>query len=264
MNDAILTQMDFLMLCLCLALIPLVYSMSPDMDAQAGPLPRQRTKALLTMDTPLSGRPQLVGTEENATKDSEVSGAGATCPEVTVTRKILNEGFHRHLVSQVTIAGFPGPVNGCKVLFKEMLPNGLYLDPYQLASLQEHNLTEVREALPVRYEGPGHSIRPGDLVLTKVLERSSCLAPRWRGPLQVLLVTQTAVRVSGRKNCIHATHTKKIPHLVPYNTEETQPLISTATNDPEAVNRIKSASETLPEPVGSGETAILPPHSPTS
>ncbi|XP_069474184.1 phosphatidylinositol-glycan biosynthesis class X protein isoform X3 [Ambystoma mexicanum] len=107
MNDAILTQMDFLMLCLCLALIPF-------------------------------------------------SGAGATCPEVTVTRKILNEGFHRHLVSQVTIAGFPGPVNGCKVLFKEMLPNGLYLDPYQLASLQEHNLTEAVLPDIVDVEAPAY------------------------------------------------------------------------------------------------------------
>ncbi|XP_069486378.1 vomeronasal type-2 receptor 26-like [Ambystoma mexicanum] len=39
------------------------------------------------------------------------------------------------------------------------------------------DFNEVRKALPVRYEGPGHSIRPGEWVLIKAFERASCLAP---------------------------------------------------------------------------------------
>ncbi|XP_069510846.1 RING finger protein unkempt homolog isoform X2 [Ambystoma mexicanum] len=94
-------------------------------------------------------------------------------------------------------------------------------------------------------------------------ERLSCLAPRWRGPYQVLLVTQTSVRVAGRKNWIHATHTKRIPQPVPYNTEDTESLCNAVTNVPETATTDKRVSETVPELVRPDKTAILSPHSPT-
>lgn len=72
-----------------------------------------------------------------------ISDIWATCPEVTVTREILNEGFHRDLVSRVKFIGLSEHVENCKVMFQEKVPSGLYIDPYQLSSLQEHNITEA-------------------------------------------------------------------------------------------------------------------------
>ena len=39
--------------------------------------------------------------------------------------------------------------------------------------------------------------------------RRLCLEPRWRGPLQVILVTNTSVKCEGLPNWIHAAHTQK-------------------------------------------------------
>ncbi|XP_069500081.1 histone deacetylase 11 isoform X2 [Ambystoma mexicanum] len=72
-------------------------------------------------------------------------------------------------------------------------------------------IKQVQEALPVRYTGPGHALEPGSWVLIKNFERKTALAPRWRGPHQVLLATQTAIWVGGRKAWIHATHAKRFP-----------------------------------------------------
>ncbi|XP_069467988.1 actin-binding LIM protein 1 isoform X14 [Ambystoma mexicanum] len=112
--------------------------------------------------------------------------------------------------------------------------------------------------------GPGHSLQPGDWILLKSFDRASCLAPRWRGPYQVLLVTQTAVRVGGRRHWIHGSHTKRIPHPVPYDTEDAEPLSDIETNIPETADGGKRVSEAVPEVVRPDKTAILPPCSPTA
>ncbi|XP_069475536.1 uracil-DNA glycosylase isoform X4 [Ambystoma mexicanum] len=70
---------------------------------------------------------------------------------------------------------------------------------------------QVQEALQMRYTGPGHSLEPGSWVLIRNFERKTALAPRWRGPYQVLLARQTAIRVDGRKAWIHATHARRFP-----------------------------------------------------
>lgn len=70
---------------------------------------------------------------------------------------------------------------------------------------------QVHETLPNKSEGPGHLLQPGDWVVTKNFQREKNLEPRWKGPVQVLLATRTAVRVTKRKNWVHATHCKKVP-----------------------------------------------------
>ncbi|XP_067394790.1 phosphatidylinositol-glycan biosynthesis class X protein isoform X1 [Emydura macquarii macquarii] len=67
----------------------------------------------------------------------------ATCPDITVTRQLLKEGFHRDLLSKVELGAVDEAIGGCTVAIKEHLPTGLYVDPYELTALQQHNLTEA-------------------------------------------------------------------------------------------------------------------------
>ncbi|KAL1270828.1 hypothetical protein QQF64_029844 [Cirrhinus molitorella] len=70
---------------------------------------------------------------------------------------------------------------------------------------------QVKDALPKPAEGVLHDIRPGDFVVTKDLRRKHWKSKRWNGPFQVLLITQTAVKVAERATWIHASHCRKIP-----------------------------------------------------
>lgn len=81
---------------------------------------------------------------------------------------------------------------------------------------------QVKEALPQKALGPLHNIRPGDFVLVKDFRRAAWNSERWRGPFQVLLVTETAVKVAERATWIHASHCKlwkgdpdEVPGAVP-------------------------------------------------
>ena len=48
--------------------------------------------------------------------------------------------------------------------------------------------------------------------------RKSCLEPRWKGPYQVSLITNTAVKCAGAPQWIHAAHIKKVKP--PFGEEE--------------------------------------------
>ncbi|XP_073851204.1 uncharacterized protein [Macaca fascicularis] len=54
-----------------------------------------------------------------------------------------------------------------------------------------------------------HPFQPGDWVLVK-RHRQETLRPRWKGPLQVLLTTPTALKVEGIASWIHYTHVKPV------------------------------------------------------
>uniref|UniRef100_A0A8C3IC13 Murine leukemia virus integrase C-terminal domain-containing protein n=1 Tax=Chrysemys picta bellii TaxID=8478 RepID=A0A8C3IC13_CHRPI len=53
-----------------------------------------------------------------------------------------------------------------------------------------------------------HLFQPGDFVWAKKFVRGDTLQPRFTGPHQVLLTTQTAVFLEGRKSWIHHSHVK--------------------------------------------------------
>ncbi|XP_069583999.1 phosphatidylinositol-glycan biosynthesis class X protein isoform X1 [Ranitomeya imitator] len=76
------------------------------------------------------------------------------CPKLTVRREILKNGFHRDVVTRVQVSSSAEQMDGCSILLRETLPSGLFLDPYQLSSLRQHNLTEVFLMSLVDLEAP--------------------------------------------------------------------------------------------------------------
>ncbi|XP_029684748.1 uncharacterized protein [Takifugu rubripes] len=71
--------------------------------------------------------------------------------------------------------------------------------------------TRVRAALPSPADQQLHPLHPGDYVVIKDFRRTRWNQKRWQGPFQILLVTQTAVKVAERATWNHASHCKKVP-----------------------------------------------------
>ncbi|NWI53223.1 PIGX protein, partial [Calyptomena viridis] len=68
------------------------------------------------------------------------SDVQAACQDTTVTQELLKEGFHRDLLVKVELGEDAG---GCAVAARTHLPAGVYVDPYELETLQQHNLTKA-------------------------------------------------------------------------------------------------------------------------
>ncbi|XP_054022876.1 phosphatidylinositol-glycan biosynthesis class X protein [Dryobates pubescens] len=67
----------------------------------------------------------------------------AACQDVAVTQELLKEGFHRDLLLKVELGVVGKDAGGCTVAARTRLPSGIYVDPYELASLQQQNLTKA-------------------------------------------------------------------------------------------------------------------------
>nr|XP_060623971.1 phosphatidylinositol-glycan biosynthesis class X protein isoform X1 [Anolis sagrei ordinatus]XP_060623972.1 phosphatidylinositol-glycan biosynthesis class X protein isoform X1 [Anolis sagrei ordinatus] len=63
------------------------------------------------------------------------------CPDVM--QQLLKDGFHRDLLIKINLGIFDEGIRNCTVATKVHLPRGLYVDPYELISLQKYNLTEA-------------------------------------------------------------------------------------------------------------------------
>ncbi|TWW54632.1 hypothetical protein D4764_0192080 [Takifugu flavidus] len=76
------------------------------------------------------------------------------------------------------------------------------------------NLTKSLSEIRARVKAADqqlHPLHPGDYVVIKDFRRTRWNQKRWQGPFQILLVTQTAVKVAERATWIHASHCKKVP-----------------------------------------------------
>ncbi|NWX44719.1 PIGX protein, partial [Steatornis caripensis] len=67
----------------------------------------------------------------------------AACQNTSVTHELLQEGFHRDLLVKVELGAAGQDAGGCTVAARTHLPPGIYVDPYELASLQRHNVTKA-------------------------------------------------------------------------------------------------------------------------
>ncbi|XP_060098069.1 phosphatidylinositol-glycan biosynthesis class X protein isoform X2 [Heteronotia binoei] len=70
-----------------------------------------------------------------------LSAAQDSCPKIT--QWLLKDGFHRDLLSRVKLGAVDEDTGSCMVAIKIHLPKGLYVDPYELTSLNKHNITEA-------------------------------------------------------------------------------------------------------------------------
>ena len=80
-----------------------------------------------------------------------------------------------------------------------------------LSSVLSEIHQQVKAALPKPAEGKLHDLEPGDYIVVRDLRRKNWKARRWNGPFQVLLVTETAVKVAERATWIHASHCRRVP-----------------------------------------------------
>ncbi|NXT57657.1 PIGX protein, partial [Pluvianellus socialis] len=72
-----------------------------------------------------------------------ISDVQAACQDVAVTQELLKEGFHRDLLVKVELGVAGEDAGGCTVAARTRLPPGIYVDPDELASLQQQNLTKA-------------------------------------------------------------------------------------------------------------------------
>ena len=70
---------------------------------------------------------------------------------------------------------------------------------------------QAKDNLPTATERKLHDLESGDWVVVRDLRRKSWKARRWNGPFQILLTTETAVKVAERVTWIHASHCKRVP-----------------------------------------------------
>lgn len=75
-----------------------------------------------------------------------------------------------------------------------------------LSSMLSDVHKQVKEALPKATEKKLHGLKPGDWVVVKDLRRKNWRAHGWNGPYQVLLTTETAVKVAEGTAWMHASH----------------------------------------------------------
>lgn len=84
-----------------------------------------------------------------------------------------------------------------------------------LSKLLLKNHQAVKAALPSPAVQPLHNLKLGDWVLVKELRRKHWKSKCWLGPFQVLLVTNTTVKVAERVSWVHVSHWKRFTAVPP-------------------------------------------------
>lgn len=73
---------------------------------------------------------------------------------MSVSVEINNKGFHREVVTTVEISS--DVLTGVRVLLVHRWPSGIYVDPYQLASLSDHGNWQILLDSAIDLEVPAH------------------------------------------------------------------------------------------------------------
>ncbi|XP_064222844.1 phosphatidylinositol-glycan biosynthesis class X protein [Aotus nancymaae] len=109
------------------------------------------------------------------TAASSDAGIRATCSEITLRQEVLKDGFHRDLLIKVKFGEGIEDLQRCRLLIKQYIPTGLFVDPYELASLRERNVTEammVSENFDI--EAPNYLSKESE-VLVYARQDSQCI-----------------------------------------------------------------------------------------
>uniref|UniRef100_A0A452EL80 Phosphatidylinositol-glycan biosynthesis class X protein n=1 Tax=Capra hircus TaxID=9925 RepID=A0A452EL80_CAPHI len=104
-----------------------------------------------------------------------VAGKGATCSEIILRQEVLKDGFHRDLLTKVKFGESIEDLQTCRLLIKQYIPTGLFVDPYELASLRERNITEaVMVSENFNIEAPNYLSKESE-VLIYARQDSQCI-----------------------------------------------------------------------------------------
>nr|XP_019579184.1 PREDICTED: phosphatidylinositol-glycan biosynthesis class X protein [Rhinolophus sinicus] len=118
---------------------------------------------------------KLFTTEGPARPPCPVRCIRATCSEIILKQEVLKDGFHRDLVIKVKLGESIEDLQTCRLLIKHYIPSGLFVDPYELASLQERNITEaVMVSENYNIEAPSYLSKESE-VLIYAREDSQCI-----------------------------------------------------------------------------------------
>ena len=101
-----------------------------------------------------------------------------------------------------------------------------------------------------------HEFMLGDQVWVKDW-KNDLLAPRWKGPYTVILITPTAVKVAGIVPWIHHTRVKRTHHADPENAEWTEQRDPADPRETKTV--LKKKEKKIPEELLQDETAQSTP-----
>ncbi|XP_031510618.1 uncharacterized protein LOC116270094 [Papio anubis] len=108
-------------------------------------------------------------------------------------------------------AAVPGlPASSADFLYRDSNPHSFTgRDTETLQKIHQEIWPKLKELYETGPPPTPHLYQPGDWVLVK-RHRQETLEPRWKGPLQVLLSTPTALKVEGIASWIHYTHVKPV------------------------------------------------------
>uniref|UniRef100_A0A8C8Z0D8 Phosphatidylinositol-glycan biosynthesis class X protein n=1 Tax=Prolemur simus TaxID=1328070 RepID=A0A8C8Z0D8_PROSS len=104
-----------------------------------------------------------------------LTGIRATCSEIILRQEVLKDGFHRDLLIKVKFGESIEDLQTCRLLIKLYIPTGLFVDPYELASLRERNVTEaVMVSENFNIEAPNYLSKEAE-VLIYARQDSQCI-----------------------------------------------------------------------------------------
>ncbi|XP_069328090.1 phosphatidylinositol-glycan biosynthesis class X protein, partial [Eulemur rufifrons] len=120
----------------------------------------------------VTGRTRWPATAFTAPSDP---GIRATCSEIILRQEVLKDGFHRDLLIKVKFGESIEDLQTCRLLIKLYIPTGLFVDPYELASLRERNITEaVMVSENFNIEAPNYLSKEAE-VLIYARQDSQCI-----------------------------------------------------------------------------------------